>query len=291
MPATFAESLVWIDPDGNQYNLMDPTKYYVPYPGLNGGYGIPLTVQSFEAVGIAGDFEQFLQVTPNEIRMPILIMGDTAAGVQQALRELRTAMRPQRGHGLLQHGSIDGQTRVLSCIEVGRFRDIGSQSPSAIQAGLIFRAADPYWQDAADIVQTLSPGGGTTFFQNPVLPLHLSPSSASGAFYIENNGDAECWPKWMITGPGTNPVLTNVTTGEILTLTITLTAGQVLTVDTNPATLSITREDGSVHWDAVSPSSTMWSIAVGTNSLTLGMSGTTGASQLQLLYRRRWESI
>jgi len=104
-------------------------------------------------------------------------------------------------------------------------------------------------------------------------------------------GDVECWPKWIITGPGTNPILTNVTTGEILTLTITLTGGQILTIDTNPSSLSITREDASVHWDAVSSSSTLWSLAAGHNDITLVMSGTTSASQLQLLYRQRWESL
>lgn len=291
MPADIAEVLYWIDPDGNQFNLLDPNKYYVPSPGIAGGYGVPLSVVSFEAVGIPGDFEQYIQVAPNDIRMPFLILGDTAAGVQQALRDIRKAMLPQRGHGTLQHGSIDGQTRSLICLEIGRFRDVGQQTPGMIQTGLIFRAADPYWRDASDTIQSLTPGGLTTFFQNPFLPIHLSPSSASGSFYIENNGDIETWPKWIITGPGTNPVLTNVTTGEVLTLTITLTGGQVLTIDTDPSSLSITREDGSIHWDAVSPSSTLWSIARGTNNVTLGMSGTSGASMLQLVWHQRWESL
>lgn len=291
MPATVDETLFWQDPDGNQYNLLDPTKFYVPAPGIQGQYGLPMEVVSFEAIGIPGDFEQYIQVKPNDIRMPFLILGDTPAGVEQAMREIRKATRPQRGHGLLQHGSLDGQTRQLSCIEIGRFRDVGSKTPSMIQTGLIFRAADPYWQDQADIVTTLSPSGTSTFFQNPFLPIHLSPSSTSGSFSIENNGDVECWPKWIITGPGTNPVLTNTTTGEVLTLTITLTAGQILTIDTNPSALSVTREDASVHWDAVSAASTLWSLAVGINNITLTMSGTTSASQLQLLYRQRWESL
>lgn len=287
------ETLNWIDPDGNNFSLNDQGRFFVPAPGLDGGgLGVPTEVVSFEAVGSPGVYEQYVKIKLNELQIPILIFGDTPIQLEQNRRTLLEAMRPSRGVGILQHGSNDGQTRNLFCREVGRMRTIGAHTPAMLRTGLILQAADPFWYDTNYISYTLSPSGTVLFFQNPFLPVHLSPSSASGAFSVENLGQAEAWPKWVITGPGNTIVLTNVTTGEVLTINITLaSSSQILTVDTNPGNPSVTREDGSNQWSAITSTSSLWSLAEGHNDITLSMAGTSGASQLQLQYRQRWESV
>jgi hypothetical protein len=157
--------------------------------------------------------------------------------------------------------------------------------------GLIFSAADPFWYDSNWTALTFTPAGATTFFQTPFFPLHISVGGLSSDFTIENTGQAETWPVWTMTGPGLNPTLTNSTTGETLTLNINLAGGQVLTVDTRPGTISITREDGSNQWAVVEDTSTIWPLAVGANSIQLSMSSTTSASQLQLQYKQRYEGV
>jgi phage-related protein len=101
----------------------------------------------------------------------------------------------------------------------------------------------------------------------------------------------EAWPLWTIVGPAVNPTLTNNTTGKSIALTISLTVGQSLTIDTRPGFKTITRENGSNQFSAASPASSLWSLARGLNTITLSVTGSSGASQLQLQYKQRYEGV
>lgn len=285
------ESLQWIDPSGVVYNLSDDQPYYTPDPGMTGQYGLPLTVVTHQVPGQAGDIEQYIQINPNDVRFPLSIQADTWDVLEQARRTLLEATRPTRGVGILRHTANDGIVRDLFCKETDRMRNVAKRTPGLLLVGMVFRAADPYWYDKDFTNMLLTPGGVVNFFQNPFLPIHLSAGGLSGGFTPENIGQADAYPKWTITGPGINPVLTNVTTGMVLTLTITLTAGQVLTIDTNPDTLGVTRDNGSDQWGAVNSLSAMWPLVVGANAVTLGMTGTTSASSLELSWKNKWEGV
>lgn len=285
------ETVTWIDPDGNQFPLTDQNPYYIPAPGLSGAYGLPMTMVSSVVPGFPGDREEYVQVNPGDVRLPLYVFGDDEAAVDNARRVILEATRPQRGYGILRHVANDGVTRDLFCREMGRLRDIVGRSPGLLRTSLMFRAADPYWYDTDFTIITLSPSGLLNFFGSPFLPIKLSAGGISSGFTVQNQGQADTWPQWVITGPGTNPVLTNSTTGEVLTIAITLTAGQVLTIDTNPDVLSVTREDGSNQWATISSASVLWALKTGANAIALAMTGTTTASSLQLMYKNRWEGV
>lgn len=287
-----SESLTWIDVDGNQFPLDDTSTYFAegPLPPV-GQYGLPLSIVGYQVPLMPGQVEQWIQIAPNDIRFPLSIFGSNPVAMDTNIRALSEAMRPTRGVGILQHTANDGAIRQLFCRETSRFRDVALRSPTRVQVGLIFSAADPFWYDANWTVLTFVPGGVVSFFQTPFFPVHLSAGGLSSAFTIQNNGQAETWPVWMITGPGTNPQLRNTTTGETLTLNITLTSGQILTVDTRPGIINVTREDGSNQWAIVQDTSTIWPLIVGPNVISLNMTGTTNESQLQLQYKQRYEGV
>lgn len=52
-----------------------------------------------------------------------------------------------------------------------------------------------------------------------------------GVVVVDNNGIDYSYPKWVVSGPAVNPTLENLTTGQTLTYTGTVTASQVLTID------------------------------------------------------------
>lgn len=60
-----------------------------------------------------------------------------------------------------------------------------------------------------------------------------------GVVTIDNNGIDYTYPKWVVYGPATNPTLVNITTGETLSYSGTVTASQVLTVDMMNQTASL----------------------------------------------------
>ena len=287
-----SETLAWIDASGVQYDLSDITRYYVEGPlPPTGQYGLPLQIVGYQVPLMAGQVEQYIQVNPNDIRFPLSIFANSPTAMDSNIRLLSEAMRPSRGLGILQHTANDGAVRQLYCRETSRLRDVSTRSPGRVQVGLIFSAADPYWYDSNWTVLTFTPAGAINFFQVPFFPIHLSAGGLSSAFTVQNNGQAETWPIWTITGPGTNPTLTNNTTGDVLQLNITLTGTQTLTIDTRPNNVQVVREDGSNQWSAIQDTSQLWSLAVGANNVSLSMTGTSTTSQLQLQYKQRYEGV
>lgn len=287
-----SETLVWIDVIGNTYNLSDITTYFAegPLPPV-GEYGLPISIISHDVPLMPGVVEQWIQVAANDIRFPLDIFGPDQPSIDAARRTLSEAMRPTRGVGILQHTANDGTVRQLFCREVSRFRDVTVRSAGYTQFGLIFSAADPFWYDANWTAQVFTPAGQVNFFEVPFFPIHLSVGGISTQFTIGNTGQAETWPIWTITGPATNISLSNNTTGEVLTLSISLLNTQVLTIDTRPGVIQVVREDGSNQWAAVQDTSEIWSLAVGSNSISISMSGTTSNSQVQIQYKQRYEGV
>ena len=123
------------------------------------------------------------------------------------------------------------------------------------------------------------------------MPFDINSATGIGAFSVQNNGDVETWPIWVFTGPGQNPTLTNQTTGEILHLILTLSAGQVLTIDTRPGIKTITREDGSNQYGNLDPTSILWSLRPSLTAITAAFTSTTSASSVALRFKQRWLGV
>lgn len=101
------------------------------------------------------------------------------------------------------------------------------------------RAADPQiydddesTADATDL--TVSTGG----LKIPlVFPLDFGTPATGGALTVDNDGNAEAWPEFEITGPISGPIINNATQGLSISFpNLTLASDQVLIVRTNPQT-------------------------------------------------------
>jgi hypothetical protein len=89
-------------------------------------------------------------------------------------------------------------------------------------------------------------------------------SGAQSSVTVTNSGNVPVWPVYTITGPVTQPSLTDPVTGRQLLYSGTLLTGQTLTIDTSPDTRSV-KLDGidrfgfmlSAQWMAVPPKSSL----------------------------------
>ena len=154
--------------------------------------------------------------------------------------------------------------------------------------GLTFQPMSPYWQDDTDTTQVFRAAPSDAGIL-PLLPVKLSPSVVLGETSITNNGDADAWPVWTITGPGT-PTITNTTTDRSFGLDAALSEGEVVTVDTRPGSVSAVDDDGDDRWSDLVKSSPrdLWQLVPGVNELNLQMTGSGDGTSIQLAYRRRW---
>ncbi len=281
-----SETLIWIDPDGVQT--------YLDVDWAVKGRFFPAV--DFEEDGVPGQPGLRLRAVRHgvhEFTLPHWVDGTTETDLRSKLRLLVARMDPTRGDGWVRCVAPGGDVREIECrVAAGLDVDetLGQQAGILSQRlTLTFRAWDPYWAATADTTITYAGGGVVaTFF--PFFPMRLSASETIAADTVTNPGDVDSWPVWTVTGPATDMTATNNTTGKTLTLTFApaLTNPQTVTIDTRPGAKTVTRDDGTSLFSALSLTSQLWPLARGSNSITVSVGGTTAASKVKLMFRPRY---
>jgi hypothetical protein len=288
-------NLSFIAPSASVVALDGSAGYYL-VSGRDGLFAPPTRPIEQDIPLSPGAVLKYLKLDPREVQLYVLIKSSGEAALEQARRSLINQLNPTRGTGTLRYVGEDATTRDLFCICVDGLSGVESEQsrgPGWHLFSLRFRALDPFWYDALATVSTFSQGAAVAFFGNPWLgnPWRISSSGVLSSFAVNNDGDVEAWPVWTITGPGTNPILTNSTTSKSISCTITLTAGQSLIINTSPGVKTILRENNTSQFSTLSATSELWPLVRGANTVALTMSGTTSASSIQLQYKRRWLGV
>ncbi|MET8848046.1 hypothetical protein [Amycolatopsis sp. NPDC004625] len=138
-------------------------------------------------------------------------------------------------------------------------------------------AVDPRWLDTA--VQTAGPisvggastdgldftagsPGGLDYTAGTPGGLDWGTSGTGGVLALSNTGTATSFPVFTVTGPVTNPTLTNPATGDVIAYTGLVDVGQALVIDTSPFSRSVALNGvdrsgflASAQWIEISPGS------------------------------------
>jgi hypothetical protein len=189
--------------------------------------------------------------SPGIFDMPI--KAETEVELRNKMRSILRMINPLKDDGILRCIAADGSVRELTCRYSGGLEGDESRENRGIwwqKAILVFNADDPFWYDSSTIVQTfkLNENPGTFF---PILPLRLVSSTVFADINIDNTGDVETYPEWIIQGPGETIKITNMTTGDVIYLDHTdaiLQAGETVTINTSPYgpnKKTITKSDGT----------------------------------------------
>lgn len=222
----------------------------------------------------------------------------SAAGdipLRDTIRVWLTRLDPTRGAGKLRVTGPAGTIRELTCRYqegLGLVEGGGTRDPlGTVQTAVVtFEAVDPYWMDADPTVVSWQTGTPQSFF--PIFPLHLGSSQIFAAAVIDPQSDVATYPVWTISGPGSQIVLQNSTTGRTLGWSGGLGLDEQLTIDTRPGSQSpvpksVRLQDGSnqfgllTDWD-------FWPLVPGSNEFEVQMTGATGDSLVTLSYQSRY---
>jgi hypothetical protein len=199
-------------------------------------------------------------------------------------------VNPMKNEGKLKSVSADGSQRELNCLYTSGLEgneDKDNQGFWWKKIILVFRAFDPFWYDSSSIVQTFKINENPGLFF-PILPLRLASSTVFADITIDNTGDVETYPEWIVQGPGESIVLTNLSTGETTSLDLSLEAGETVTIDTSPNAKTVTKSDGSNLFYTLSDDSSLWALQEGNNSIQIQMANATADSSIQLTYKNRY---
>jgi hypothetical protein len=237
-----------------------------------------------------------ISTPPSTIEVPIEIAATTSALLDALLDTVRGWVLP--GTELdalpstvkLRVTRADGAVREIEGVYAGGLEgDDLAGVETWHDAVLSLFCPDPYWSDAVDttVTFTATPPASAAWF--PYYPYNLAPASVFSTQDITNTGQVEAWPVWTINGPCSEPVVRNLTTGEVFALVgLSLAVGDVVTIDTRPRRKSVRRADGTNLWPLASAGSALWPLRPGLNSVRVELVGTTADSSAVLSYRRRW---
>lgn len=284
-----ADKISWIDAYGNEYPLNIDNNFKV-LSGMTGRFMPPVSFVEDEVPFQDGTLFRNVKVKSRDIDIPLLIKADNEIGLRQKVRDCLRMFNPKIGDGRIKATAADGSQRELFCRYSGGLEGKEDRSFKGLvwmNLILVFHAFDPYWYDSSSIVQTFkineSPG---LFF--PILPLRLASSTVFADVTIDNTGDVETWPEWIITGPCDSVVLSNITTGETTNLEISLEVGETITIDTSPFVKTITKSDGTNLFYTMTDDSSLWALEAGNNNIQIEMDNATSDSSVQITYRNKY---
>lgn len=285
--------LYWIDAYGREQ--LFNTQQFKILDGMNGRFMPPIEHVEDEVPYQAGSRHRTTKVKARDMDIPVLIEATSHAELRQLVRSCLRMFNPLKADGKWKVIAPDGSQRELSCRYKTGLEGQENRDTRGIywqKLVLVFRAFDPYWYDTSTTVQTFTTGQQATFF--PFFPLRLSSSSVFADATVENAGDVETWPEWIITGPGEGIILKNLTTGETTHLEhvdAKLGAGETITINTSPNPpndKTVFKNDGTNLFYTQSDDSSLWALQEGSNNIRIEMSNTTEESSVQLSWRNRY---
>lgn len=272
------ETITWKDPSGTSHPF-DGSGNYLALEGEQGNYMPPVAPLDQRTPQRPGTTIRYFDIQQRLLTYPLVVTATTEMNLRTAIRQLTEMFyTPAGSPGTLIATAPDGSQRQCSAYYWAGLTGDGTppkRGPGNILLPLQLLAADPFWYDTSATVSNYT---NTQFL---------------AGFTITNSSDFLVWPTWVITGPFTNLVITNTTTGQAIKLTansgLSLTNGQTLTINTQAGTLigpASANEIGFLTTDSV-----LFALATGANVITVSYTGgVLGQTTGQCTYTNRWFS-
>lgn len=274
--------------DGSTWDL-----YNGPVRALAGssGFGSPTPEHWWRtAPALDGSTWAGYRVPQREISLPVYIHEPTSLGWRDTDAAFFEGLNPAL-EATLTVVTPDGIVRSLPIRFSGGADVDFDADPLMMRYGaysLTFTAADPYWQGALARTSFTVAGSAAALFPGP--PFNINSGYTTGTGVISNPGDVVSWPKWTVNGP-----FTAFTVGVGATTVVysgTKTAGQSVTIDTDPRRRTVLNQAGGDEWAALTTAN-FEPIPPGANvTLSLSVTGSTTATSIDMTftprYRRAW---
>ena len=222
------------------------------------------------------------------ITMTVHIFAGNGNTAQQNFALFQAAIDPQeQGTTALnfQLSSSDTQKVISARVRTRKVAIDPEYTYGFIRSQVSLYCPDPRYYDATPSVLNLSPAvaGGRTYNRTYNLTYPAYTNTASGS--VVNNGWANTFPTFTITGPIINPTITNVTTGQNITVAVTMLSTDSLVIDLLNKTITL---NGSTARNLLTTNSRWFGFAPGTSTVNFtGDNGTYvgGVTTAYLTYR------
>lgn len=168
--------------------------------------------------------------------------------------------------------------------------DGGSSAPRFLKPfQLVLRSESPWWVDPSPAglnkidVFAATPPGGLTWAIN----WNMNWWDGRGSPTAVMNAGSVAWPTLAIWGPCTDPIVENMTTGDVIRLETTILTEQALSINTRDRT--ITDRHGTNRYQDINRAETTWiRMAPGVNHIRFRAAAHTGNSRVTVTWRNTY---
>jgi hypothetical protein len=229
-----------------------------------------------------GDSDIDFRLDPRVLQLPIIyaISPSTIQHYEHysARQTLLNLFRPyERGFLRVTTTLSSGAsiTREIATKVLGGLSFDVDPSSYNIRTVVQLRADDPTWYDPTSV--------NVTYPQ----------ANIGGTQVLSNAGNWFAFPFIRVTGPITNPVITNNTTSQAITITATIGAGAYYDINLLYGQKTVFDNLGVNRISTVSAASALatWTLQPGNNTIAITGTGTTAATNINFDYRVRFTGI
>ena len=295
-----AEGWYFIDPLGTSLQL--------DAPSLNrflrsiGGIGMP-PVDNLDTTGPQQDGATFQDFRLRPRVVPIVLSVKTAslAALFTDHQTWLNAMKPYAVASILRREMADGGQYELDVrIKSGMTMDTKDMaSPTLQKYGVQFVAYDPVWRKLPIQTQLFSLPDLTQLTFPITFPIEFGGSTIDETTIFGVAGTWKTYPTITLTGPLTNPKVTNSSTSQLVQLNYTVPAGRVVTIDLTPGVKTVEDDLGVNLIGYISTDSDLFGfhlgvspeVAGGSNSIRIQTSGATVDSEINMSWFSRYIGI
>lgn len=299
------DSIAWTGWDSSTWELLcrdrhDPTSGVVLGRGIRGlHYG---ETEAFASESPAVDGAAYLgyMAKPREVFLPVRVFQHASSQAwvdhdRAWWRSMLPASPGVRGPGRLTVTQPNGSTRWIDLHPEHKGDHSFDVDPSWrgwATYGQYLRAYRPFWTTTPVAARTFTAGSSTGFFGGAAggkgAPYVIGEAGQLGRAVIDNPGDEPAWPVWRLHGPWTEAKIG--VPGQLSTITMTVPAGEIITIDTDPLAQSIVDQTGAPRMPTGLAGAPFVAIPPGVNTpLVAEMVGAGRIDvTLQPLYHRAW---
>jgi len=229
---------------------------------------------------------------PRLMTLEILIKGDDRQEVFNRRLTVTKQFNSKLGVGKLIWEQEDGTQYYIDCVPYPPIFPHGKAQNKWYQVVILqFIAPNPFWYDPTQIQQIMVGfSGGFSF------PFSFPINFGTVGTQIEaiNTGNVDTPVMIYLYGEVVDPVITNITTGEAITIVKTVNDGDILIINTGFGEKGALILSGGEYINAfeyVDPESIFWKLKPGVNTFKYTVTSEGANAQCRIYYYHRFSGV
>jgi len=241
-----------------------------------------------------GDSDIDFRLDPRIMQIPLFVNTTSIDDYYAARGRLLSVFSPSNTTGRITVTTSTWSRTIDVKVLGGMSFDVDPKAGYGLRAVIQLRADDPTWYDATPHAIAGASGIAGTATAYPVIyPRTYGTATINAATTFAYDGTWLTYPVITALGPITGLVITNNTTGQVISTSGSIAAGRTFTYDLRYGKKTVYDDLGNNQIATVGASSNLatWAIVTGTNSISIAASASASPAAVSIVYNTRFVGI